>query len=53
VIGWNGEKLLKEEQGNKTWEIMELPEERKPLDCKWVLASKREKNLMILKLLVE
>jgi hypothetical protein len=32
VIGWNGEKRLTEEVGNKTFEIIELPEGRKPFD---------------------
>jgi hypothetical protein len=31
-IGWNGEKLLKEGLENKTLEIIELPEGKKPLE---------------------
>jgi hypothetical protein len=27
----------------KTWEIVDLPEERKPLDCMWVFAIKTER----------
>jgi hypothetical protein len=38
-------KLLKQWIGNKTWEIIELPEERKPLVCKCVFAAKRNNNL--------
>jgi hypothetical protein len=44
VTGRIGEKLLKE-LGNKDWEITDLPEGRKPLDCKWVFTLKRNTNL--------
>jgi hypothetical protein len=37
-------KLLKEELGNKAWKIIDLPEGRKPLHCKWVFTVKRIKN---------
>jgi hypothetical protein len=45
LTGRNGEKLLKEELGNKAWEIIDLPERRKPLDSKWIFTVKRNKNL--------
>jgi hypothetical protein len=48
VTGRNGEKLLKEELGNKAWEITDLPEGRKPLDCKRIFTVKRNKNLLLI-----
>lgn len=29
---------------NRTWELVELPEKRKPIDCKWVYKTKRDAN---------
>jgi hypothetical protein len=41
-------KAIKEELEalveNKTWEIANLPEEKKPLDCRWVFTIKRNKE---------
>jgi hypothetical protein len=29
---------------NETWEIVDLPRDRKALDCRWVFAAKRDKE---------
>lgn len=31
-------------QENHTWELVELPPNRKPIQCKWVFKSKRDSN---------
>jgi hypothetical protein len=49
VTGWSGEKLLKEGLWNKACEIIDLPEGRKPLECKWVFTVRKNKNLYDLK----
>lgn len=36
-------------QENKTWELCDLPPDRKPLGCKWVFKTKRDVNGSVLR----
>ncbi|CAA9993736.1 unnamed protein product [Nesidiocoris tenuis] len=35
---------FKSQQDNKTWELVDLPPGKRPLDCRWVFRSKRDAN---------